>query len=117
MYALGSQLASTRSIGAHHDSGQSDGHSCDDGPYHSQDDLSAGHLVMEAIRYSPNQEKAALYAQGKGTEAEQVLQAIHNSTGCHMSQPTCVVTDCADPGSIETATTSAGLQSLRGDSA
>ena len=35
--------------------------------------------MVEAIGYSWNQEEAALYAEGKGTEAGQVLQATNNS--------------------------------------
>lgn len=58
---------------------------------------------MKATWYSCSQEEAALYAEGKGTEAEQVLQATHNSKGCHMLQSTCVAADFAHSGSMETA--------------
>ena len=60
MYALGSEFASTCSVGAHHHSGDGNGYSCNDGPYDFQDDLSAGNLMVEAIWYSCHQEEAAL---------------------------------------------------------
>ena len=71
--------------------------------------------MVEAIGYSWNQEEAALYAEGKGTEAGQVLQATNNSKkGCHTSQSTWFAADSAQTGSMEGARTCASLQNPRG---
>ena len=102
MYAIGSELASAGSIRAHHHSGYGNGQSCNHSLYHFQDDVSAGYLVLEAIWYGCNQEEAALYAEGKGTEAGQVLQATYKSEGCHTVQSTSVAADSADSGLMTT---------------
>ena len=73
--------------------------------------------MVEAIWYSSSQEEAALYAEGKGTEAGQVLQVTDNSNGHHMLQSTCGAVDSAHSGSTETARICAGLQCPRGESA
>lgn len=78
MDALGSEFACTRSIGADNHSGNRHGHGRNKDVQQLQSDSFGRHLEFCDPGYSNDQEQQALHAEGKETEAEQVLQPTHH---------------------------------------